>query len=213
MPGYVHPSFGVALVILPTLPRPSCLAVSALFVVRYTEDPLINLVLLFLGAMILVFFLQLVYRHVDSPVAITIAIDHFQILSVFSSLNLQWPDALITAFRAASASASNVDIFQPSCAFRITYTELWYMFQSLPLTMMTILLVVHAFLTLSKYLKRRSLMRHGDKGVTVQALFLPHGCLHYHHQFPLHCAHEQQHGGAGLRELRRLASLEGGHLH
>ena len=131
------------------------------------DSPGVKLAFLGVAVLLVVLILQLLYRNVRSPVAITIAIDHLQVLSVFSSLDLNWPDSLITSFRAASSSASNVEVFQPSCSFSVTYYDLWYLLESLPLTLFAASLIAHVFIIIGKFCQRHQLLKEQNRSISL----------------------------------------------
>lgn len=58
-----------------------------------------------------------------------VAVDYFQIVSVFGSLQMQWPGPILTMFKTASASTSNTEVASPECSVSISYTDKWYFLQ------------------------------------------------------------------------------------
>lgn len=62
-----------------------------------------------------------------------VAVDYFQIMSVFGALQMQWPGPITTMFKTASASTSNTEVASPECSVSVGYVDKWYFFQALPL--------------------------------------------------------------------------------
>lgn len=54
-------------------------------------------------------------KHRVSTSVIGIGLDFMQILSIFTSLNFQWPASLKSLFEAASASTFNTQVLAPEC--------------------------------------------------------------------------------------------------
>ena len=74
---------------------------------------------------------------------ISIGLDFFQILSIFTSLNFQWPAQLKTLFQLSSASTFNTQVLAPECSITVwSFESKWYAVQIIPLLIMLPLAVI-----------------------------------------------------------------------
>lgn len=119
------------------------------------------------------------YKKGPSVAAVGIAIDYFQILSIFADLNLGWPETIVTVFEYASVTAANVEMTSPECSVSATYTEKWFFIQTVPFQMAFGLVVLHFLIVLRKVVccKRGSRTKHvatmlGMYIVSLNYLFL-----------------------------------------
>ena len=55
-------------------------------------------------------------RHRVNTAMISIGLDFLQIMSIFTSLNFQWPAGLKTLFQLSSASTFNTQVLAPECS-------------------------------------------------------------------------------------------------
>ena len=84
------------------------------------------------GAIVFGAILYKLYKKGPSVAALGIAVDYFQILSVFSTLTLEWPETIVFVFRIASASAASVEVTSPECAVEVSFIQKWYFFMVFP---------------------------------------------------------------------------------
>ena len=131
-------------------------------------EPLLNFVGILVGVLIAALVLYKLYQKGPSVAALSIAVDYLQIISVFGTLNLEWPPVLLQVFRIAAASAASVDTASPDCAVAIGYIPKWYFQMLLPVIVAVVFMLLHIFMVLGKFLKRRkldfkSLTKHSDK--------------------------------------------------
>lgn len=54
-------------------------------------------------------------KHQVNSAVISIGLDFLQIMSIFTSLNFQWPASLKTLFELSSASTFNTQVLAPEC--------------------------------------------------------------------------------------------------
>ena len=118
--------------------------------------PLIAALLLFASA-IIVYLL----RNMNACLGvISIFIDYFQILSVFSSLGIPWPQYLISIFNGISTINFNVDAFSPECYnnhFNISFRTKWILISSLPIVVFIILAIIFVqYAAFLKFVKNKS---------------------------------------------------------
>jgi hypothetical protein len=82
---------------------------------------------------------------------LSIGIDYFQVLAVFGSANVQWPQALVNMYNSFSIFNLNVDVAAPECwdAVSMSFRTKWYGVSASPvvalmlLTVATILYVLY----------------------------------------------------------------------
>jgi hypothetical protein len=113
----------------------------------------VKLILTFVGVLLVAIVLYKLYQKGPSVAAIGIAVDYFQIISIFGALDMKWPPAIMTVFRVASASASNVDVAAPECSVSVGYIPKWYFTIGLPFLLMGVGGIAHVFVVLYKMYK------------------------------------------------------------
>jgi len=75
---------------------------------------------------------------------ITIGIDYFQVLAIFSSTKVPWPAALQSLFNIMSVFNFNIDIAAPECISpNLDYEVKWWLQMALPLALLGILATVY----------------------------------------------------------------------
>lgn len=116
----------------------------------------LELVLVFVAVVIVAFGLYKLYQKGPSVAAIGIAVDYFQIMSIFGALQMQWPGPVLTVFRTASASASNADVTSPECSISVGYVPKWYFYQVLPVGLILLAVIGNFVLMIWKYIRHPS---------------------------------------------------------
>lgn len=84
------------------------------------------------GILVGAFVLYHLYRKGPSVAAIGIAIDYFQILAIFGSLDLNWPGSVKFVFSALSLFSSNVEVTAPECSVAVNYFDKWLFTMAIP---------------------------------------------------------------------------------
>ena len=133
-------------------------------------EPILNFVLIIVVAVFAGLLLYKLYQKGPSVAALGIAVDYLQIISVFGTLNLQWPPAVLQLFRVAAASAASVDTASPECAVSIGYIAKWYFIMLVPMTVGSVYFLFHIFVVAVKAVRRRhtdmrGLHKHANKMV------------------------------------------------
>ena len=64
---------------------------------------------------------------------ISIGVDYFQVLSMFASTNVDWPESVERIYLAMSFFNFNLGITAPECAFTISYARKWWIIVIVPL--------------------------------------------------------------------------------
>lgn len=114
-------------------------------------NPLLVLIGYATGTIAVGVLLYILYQKGPSVAALAIGIDYFQVIAIFSSLKLKWPESTVQAMKVASVTMANVDIASPECSFQITYIEKFYMIEGMPLLLIFTMVVMFLFkLLLSK---------------------------------------------------------------
>ena len=63
---------------------------------------------------------------------ISIGVDYFQVLSMFASTNVDWPESVERIYLAMSFFNFNLGITAPECAFTISYARKWWIIVVVP---------------------------------------------------------------------------------
>jgi len=68
---------------------------------------------------------------------LSIGVDYFQVLAIFSNSNVSWPASLVYLWNVMSVFNLNIDIFAPECweEVKISYKLKWTLIQIAPLAM------------------------------------------------------------------------------
>lgn len=68
---------------------------------------------------------------------LSIGVDYFQVLAIFSNSNVAWPSSLMHLWSVMSVFNLNIDVFAPECweEVQISYRLKWTVIQTAPLTM------------------------------------------------------------------------------
>ena len=119
------------------------------------DAPMLYMVAMLVGVIVVGAVLFKLYKKGPSVAALGIAVDYFQILSVFSTLSLEWPETIVFVFKIASASAASVEVTSPECAVEVSYNQKWYFFMGIPLVSIIVLGITHCLIVFKKWLKFR----------------------------------------------------------
>ena len=85
---------------------------------------------------------------------LSIGIDYFQVLSIFSGVRINWPGSMRTIFNWLSAFNFNIDLAAPECALTsINFKEKWFMIMGLPLSCIVIFLIAYIGMTCHRCMK------------------------------------------------------------
>ena len=106
---------------------------------------------------------------------ISIGIDYFQVIGLFSSPKIPWPGAMVTLFNYMSASSVNIDLAAPECMGKgggMGPHEKWFLTMFLPIGVLFLLVGVVAIdlaLTILKKTKEKaSAMSRGEAGEATE---------------------------------------------
>ena len=108
---------------------------------------------------------------------ITIGVDYFQVLAIFSSANVDWPDELTNLWNMLSAFNLNIDLAAPECwqGADFTYDQKWMVVEFTPLALMLMSFAVYVIKYCFKRFKgrRARLHSHAPKlfGTTVTIFY------------------------------------------
>jgi len=96
---------------------------------------------------------------------LSIAIDYFQVVSIFMNSKIQWPATIKNLMYVLSAFNLNIDIVAPECLVpNINYEQKFYFIMLTPLALFTLLLAGNTFYVAYKYCilgrKRKDLLNH-----------------------------------------------------
>ena len=86
------------------------------------------------------FLLWLTQKREINFAGMRIAVDYYQVLSMFAGLKVKWPNELRVLWRAASTANLDPDITAPGCSIDVTYEMKWYLTETVPLGMIFCLL-------------------------------------------------------------------------
>ena len=88
---------------------------------------------------------------------LSIGIDYFQVLAVFGSANVQWPQSLVNMYNSFSIFNLNVDVAAPECwdAVSMSFRTKWYGVSSSPVVALVLLTVGTVFFVI--YFKFRGI--------------------------------------------------------
>jgi hypothetical protein len=86
------------------------------------------------------FLLWLTQKREINFAGMRIAVDYYQVLSMFAGLKVKWPAELRMLWRAASTANLDPDITAPGCSIDVTYEMKWYLTETVPLGMVFCLL-------------------------------------------------------------------------
>ena len=99
------------------------------------------------GALFACFCAFSAYKFTKSGVSMalaSIAIDYFQVLSMFSKTKISWPQELKTLFKMLSIFNFNLELFPPECFFKsVDFSTKWFGIQLFPLAAAVCFLIYH----------------------------------------------------------------------
>jgi hypothetical protein len=77
---------------------------------------------------------------------ISIGVDYFQVLAIFASADIEWPQQLLDLFRLFSVFNFNIDITAPECVVPdLPFSLKWFGTMFLPVGCLVVLLCVHLY--------------------------------------------------------------------
>ncbi len=83
---------------------------------------------------------------------VSIGIDYFQVIAMFANSRVRWPPAITMLFRILSSFNLSLDITAPECSLpNMKYHMKWFFVEGMPLGIIGIMIVLHVFLFLWKY--------------------------------------------------------------
>ena len=93
---------------------------------------------------------------------ITIGVDYFQVLAIFSSANVDWPPQLKAVYNYLSAFNLNIDLAAPECwqAADFTYDQKWTVVELTPVVLFGFALMLYMMKYLWKVFKGRKARLH-----------------------------------------------------
>ena len=122
--------------------------------------------LLIVGFFLVILFLVglgYVFQKYNVNVAfVSIAVDYFQVISIFLQLDVQWPPSIKNLMYILSAFNFNLDIVAPECLIpKLAYAQKFYFIEGLPLGLLVCLL----FWTGLELIYRHYILKHAKKDV------------------------------------------------
>jgi len=115
-----------------------------------------NLLFIYIGVGVAIVFLgfgawYLNKKRVNLGI-IPIGIDYAQVLAIFASTDVQWPNTVVRLYNAMSFFSFNINITAPECMFVMDYWSKWYVVMVLPLVLALGVFVLHyVLIALKKY--------------------------------------------------------------
>jgi len=103
---------------------------------------------------------------------ISIGVDYFQVLAIFATADIEWPQQLLDLFRLFSVFNFNIDITAPECVVPdLPFSVKWYGTMFLPMGCFGVLLCVHVYNIVRKVAdgRRSDLNKHVH--ILVAAMF------------------------------------------
>jgi hypothetical protein len=93
---------------------------------------------------------------------VTIGVDYFQVLAIFSSANVEWPAEILTLWNWLSAFNLNIDLAAPECwqSADFTYDQKWMVVELTPITLLFIAVLLYVGKLLWKMAKGRKARLH-----------------------------------------------------
>ncbi|KAJ5079071.1 g protein-coupled receptor-related [Anaeramoeba ignava] len=104
---------------------------------------------LIIASILIVFlclFLFIIAKKVKNYFAsFSIMFSFFQILSIISGLDLNWPSNINNTWKYLSIFNFNIDFLAVDCSFQFTYSEKWIVSMLLPFVLLSVLLLIYLF--------------------------------------------------------------------
>ncbi|GMH68350.1 hypothetical protein TL16_g04907 [Triparma laevis f. inornata] len=93
---------------------------------------------------------------------ITIGVDYFQVLAIFSSANVDWPSELVDLYNILSAFNLNIDLAAPECwqGADFTYDQKWMVVEITPIALLGVALIAYVIKYMFKRFKGRKARLH-----------------------------------------------------
>jgi hypothetical protein len=110
----------------------------------------------FLGALLVGWILQ---RKEVNVGLMSIGVDYFQVVALFSQTKIDWPPSLLSFFRSLSIFNLNLELMAPECSFKFGYETKWFWTESVPLLGFAFFLVAHY----GKYIHKRFIKNRRNK--------------------------------------------------
>mmetsp|Transcript_58139 Transcript_58139/g.160973 ORF Transcript_58139/g.160973 Transcript_58139/m.160973 type:complete len:575 (+) Transcript_58139:1-1725(+) len=87
---------------------------------------------------------------------ISIGVDYFQVLAIFGSTKVEWPETVTTIYSYLAAFNFDIGITAPECTFTISYASKWYIVTSVPILIFMGFLSFHIYkVCFKKFVKHR----------------------------------------------------------
>lgn len=133
--------------------------------IKCPDAPIMLVVGFLLLAAGLAFIGYLLNRYKVNVAFVSIAIDYFQVISIFLNSKIQWPPVIKNLMYVLSAFNLNLDIVAPECLVPdISYAQKFYFIEGLPLALFGVLLVINltyiAYKALILKRSRKDLLHH-----------------------------------------------------
>ena len=80
--------------------------------------------------------------------------DFLQVLAMFGSFQIRWPEALQTLFTSASASNYNMELAAPECSLDVPFKTKWLAMQALPAVYLLVLCTFAAAMLCTSWVKQ-----------------------------------------------------------
>ena len=113
-----------------------------------------------IGVLFCVFGAYSVYKFTQSGVSMalaSIAVDYFQVISMFSKTKVQWPPELKSLFKLLSVFNFNLDLFPPECLIKsVGFSTKWFTIHAIPLGAAALFVIYAVCKILWSACKRRS---------------------------------------------------------
>ena len=109
---------------------------------------------------------------------LSIGIDYFQVLSIFASTRVSWPQSIENLYNYLSAFNFNLNITAPECSFTLRYRDKWLGFMMIPLLIGLVLAIIFFSKVIYKrtirHIRGARLYSHGNKmiGTTIIIFYL-----------------------------------------
>ncbi len=100
---------------------------------------------------------------IPSLAVISVGLDYFQILAVFSAFDVEWPSEVEKTFSAMSIFYANIEAASPECSVEFGFTTKWAVAQMMPLAIVVILLSVHTGIRIYKRKSGKWALKHSHE--------------------------------------------------
>jgi len=119
------------------------------------DEPLAILILFVSGVLIVAMGAYYLHKNRVNMGILSIGIDYFQILAIFSSTRVEWPASIDQLFTIFSVFNVNLNITAPECIFVVSYRTKWYLIELTPLFILSIFAVLHVLKLMHKFFIKR----------------------------------------------------------